>query len=837
MVLAGLVAFASVVTIAVFTDLKATKLAIDTATDGLAAEARLFIRRLEGTYQTVENDARFASEMPPVEGLVRASSHGGIDPVDQSTRDALKARLASVFTRVLQSRAEYMQMRLVTVADDGREVVSVRQFGDRVDVLPDRQLGSVGAERFYREALASALSGVQFSAVERFSGKDGPWPANVAVWRVLAPVKDAAGRLFGFVVIDVNYVRMLERVLRDTPRTREILIFNSDGDVIRRGADEAVTRFRFSDEIDDSLLGQLPKLQGGKTEASLQQDGALIYLVRKNMHAHREGAFIGAAFTEPESVLLSAILTNRASTALVGLLILLASLALAFLLSRRFAEYVVDVAARSRAVIESALDGIVSIDAEGTILSDNPAAERIFQYGPDELIGRKIDTLMPRRIAGAHDGYLSAYRQTGVRKVIGSVREVTGLRRDGAEFPLELSVSELKVNGRTIYTGIVRDISARKAADEALRLAKERADLVIAAMSAGFWEWDLVNGDIIWSPKAREILGFDPNAPPPDFALLAAHRHPDDTRRVEEQMAACLRGEGPLDLEYRFTRFDGKPIWIRATAVVALDDEGKARRLVGSLTDVTDRKEAEKEREGLIEALAQSNRDLDEFAYVASHDLKAPLRVIDNASAWLEEDLGDKLDPESRENLALLRGRARRMDRLLDDLLEYSRIGRKTSQHWHEAVTGAELKEDLLALVPLRPGFSVEFDSGFLNMTANRMPLQQILINLIGNAIKHHDRPTGLIEVKVEEGESDYEFSVIDDGPGIPEQFHQQIFKMFQTLKPRDRVEGSGMGLAIVRKHIDVMGKRLSVERVGERGSIFRFGYPKRKAERQKARG
>jgi signal transduction histidine kinase len=221
------------------------------------------------------------------------------------------------------------------------------------------------------------------------------------------------------------------------------------------------------------------------------------------------------------------------------------------------------------------------------------------------------------------------------------------------------------------------------------------------------------------------------------------------------------------------------------------------------------------------------NKELDEFAYIASHDLKAPLRVIDNASMWLEEDLREHLTDETRENMKLLRGRVGRMEKLLDDLLEYSRIGRTADDSFGEIIPGDALMENILALLSPRKEFSVTAGPGFADILVSRMPLQQILMNLIGNAIKHHHKKGGCIGVTVEDSGAYYAFAVKDDGPGIAAEFHEQIFKMFQTLKPRDQVEGSGMGLAIVRKNIEVFGGTLNLESGEGRGSTFRFTWPK----------
>lgn len=310
---------------------------------------------------------------------------------------------------------------------------------------------------------------------------------------------------------------------------------------------------------------------------------------------------------------------------------------------------------------------------------------------------------------------------------------------------------------------------------------------------------------------------------------LQAITHPSDLHLGLTQTDLMLRGELEFyQLEKRFIHKQGYEVWALISVSLVLDEKQKPKHFVAQIQDVSDRKKTEEKTAQLIRALSNSNKELDDFAYVASHDLKSPLRVIDNTSRWLEEDLADHLDEDSQENLQLLRSRVRRMEKLLDDLLEYSRVGRKMDESFEETISGEELMKGILLLLAKPEGMTVIVSPEIYALTFYRMPLEQVLLNLISNAIKHHDKQEGQIEVSIHDNGDAYLFCVKDDGPGIPAKYHAQVFKMFQTLKPRDRVEGSGMGLAMVRKQIEFFGGTITVESEEGKGSAFKFTWPKK---------
>lgn len=243
----------------------------------------------------------------------------------------------------------------------------------------------------------------------------------------------------------------------------------------------------------------------------------------------------------------------------------------------------------------------------------------------------------------------------------------------------------------------------------------------------------------------------------------------------------------------------------------------------------------EQSRERLATAIAQMEQeraDLDHFVYVASHDFKAPLRGIDNLASWIEEDSGTGLTPESKEHLTMLRSRVKRLEVLLDDLLAYSRAGRMKIAS--ETVDVAELIQGVADDIGLPKGFRLEYDNGLPTILSPRVPLEHVFHNLIANALKHHDKDEGVIRIEAAEDTSGegYRFLVIDDGPGVPERYQKRVFEMFQTLQPRDDVEGSGMGLAITKRLVHCYNGDIRIVSGDGRGCTVAFSwFPQRHME------
>ena len=253
-------------------------------------------------------------------------------------------------------------------------------------------------------------------------------------------------------------------------------------------------------------------------------------------------------------------------------------------------------------------------------------------------------------------------------------------------------------------------------------------------------------------------------------------------------------------------------------------------------SEINERLNAEKELQRLNETLeqrvakrtAEAERhveELEQFAYVTSHDLKAPLRGIANLATWLEEDLGGKLTKVTREQLGLLRDRVQRMNALIEGLLEYSRIGR--AAHTMVSVDTGELLAEVIDSLAPPDGFVVDVAANMPTLYTDRLHLYQVFSNLISNSIKHARGEQGHAWVTVQDQGEYYEFTVTDDGPGIAPEYHDKIFMMFQTLAVADYGNNTGIGLALVKKIVQEHGGSITLESEEGNGATFRFSWPR----------
>lgn len=459
-----------------------------------------------------------------------------------------------------------------------------------------------------------------------------------------------------------------------------------------------------------------------------------------------------------------------------------------------------------RDICERALDLIQSVSADGRFLYVNPAWRDALGYTSakaEEL--DFLDILEPE----SRDHCRSLFERVlaGEDAVRVETRFVT---RAGRSFPVEGNVSRLRVgDGELATCGIFRDVTEKEQARaEVDRLFALSLDMLCIAGSDGYFR--RVN------PAFQRILGYTSEE------LLSTSFvdfvHPEDRERTRNAMEQLSAGEPVVDFRNRYRARDGSWRWL-AWRSSPPDEEG---RIYAVARDITEERRAQEVITRQAAELERSNADLEEFAYVASHDLQAPLRAIGNLADFVAEDLEGDVPAAVRQHLEAMRTRVAQMQQLIDDLLAYSRAGRVAAAT-RSVDTGA-LARSVVALLGPPATMTVTIDPEMPELVTERSPLEQVFRNLIGNAIKHNDRSDGTVQISARRAGTEWEFSIADDGPGIPEEARSRIFQMFQQLESSEG--GTGIGLALVAKTVERAGGRVWVESAPGRGSVFRFTWP-----------
>lgn len=465
----------------------------------------------------------------------------------------------------------------------------------------------------------------------------------------------------------------------------------------------------------------------------------------------------------------------------------------------------------------AAPNGFLVVDAAGTIVAANAALEAMFGHPPGGLTGQPVDSLLPEALQGAHAGLRGQFAAAPVPRAMGAGRLLHARHRDGHEFPVEIGLNPLPAPdgspGPLVLASVV-DVSERLAVQGALRGLFDASpygklivddDGVIAlanhvlAQSLGYTPAQLVGQPLamLLPERYRERHA----------ALMTGYRGTGASRMMGQgRDLTALHADGrEVPVEIGLSRVH----WQRRTMTLA------------AVSDISQRKRLELE-------LRQANANLEEFTYVASHDLRSPLRGIADLVEWIGEDLGSEAPAAVRRNLDRIGQRIGRMDRLMDDLLSYARAGRAATDF--TAVDLDRLVRGILEMQQPPPDMRVALALAVEPFQATRVPLETALRNLLANAVKHHDRPGGLVRVQARHADSLCVIEVIDDGPGVPSAAQARIFKLFQTATAAER-GGSGIGLALTKRVVEVHGGRIELESPwpagSDRGACFRICWPR----------
>jgi PAS domain S-box-containing protein len=479
---------------------------------------------------------------------------------------------------------------------------------------------------------------------------------------------------------------------------------------------------------------------------------------------------------------------------------------------------------RFRSIIENIQDAYMRADKEGTIIMASPSAARMYRFNStQEMIG----TSTPSYFKNSEDRDFAIEKLKKYGKF--NDYEVEARRNDGTFFWVSQNAQyyyddQGKIQGSET---IVHDITVRKVMEATLKKSERSLADAQHIAHIGSWEWNLKTGDINWSNELYSIYGVDPNTFIPTLSSFADYMHPDDEEYVNKNVDQLLSDCKSHNFDFRIVLDDGTIRILNTVAeVVEFDKNGKPSKIIGINQDITERKEIELKLNENIKKLAQSNEELEQFAYITSHDLREPLRMITSFLQLLERRYKGQLDQDANEFIWFAIDGAKRLDAMTNDLLQYSRI---TSEKREVTLVNFE---NVLEIV--LTNLKIQIEENNVIITHDPLPILygdeklkvQLFQNLMSNAIKYRRQETPKIHISAIQDKDQYIFSIKDNGIGMSPIYLEQIFTIFKRLHTHEEYEGTGIGLAIAQKIVHQQGGQIWVESEPGKGSTFYFTIP-----------
>jgi PAS domain S-box-containing protein len=694
--------------------------------DHLMWQTRFLVPNIRNGFVQMQRDAYLLARLPAISEYSYFPSNANAPDAPTRTPEELRLRITRNIQTVMKLHPYYTQIQFIGLGNDGMEIIRVNATSNGSEAVPEDKLQKRGDEPYFKESLNLKEGQSYFSRVS-YSRENGVIsPEHRLTINQVLPVFNKEKELYGFIVINADYYGLLQSGIDNINNSNRIFITNESGDYTFTDSAGKFQKINFHEdkEYKENPLFQklqiVPISEEVSLEASFDGDDKIISYIKlplKELSVNAENRFIGIALLESkENFMENQRKALRQSLIMAGISVCLSLLfawPIAVGAGKHFQNLLlrlteIEASERKaheelRAIVENAADGLITITKNGLIQSINPACEKLFGYSANELIGNNIKMLMPDKYAVHHDQYLNNYQTTHDAKMIGIGREVEGKKKNGDIFPLDLSVTEIKIDDAVFYSGVVRDISERKKAEDALKASNE--------------------------------------------------------------------------------------------------------------------------------ALLKSNAELDDFAYIASHDLKEPLRAIYNHSRFLMEDHGDTLSSDAVSRLSSLLDASKRMDKLIDDLLNFSRLSR--SEVSQVEVDMNEVVQDVVRNISAyleECNGKVIIGQYLPPVVCDEVRAFSIFHNLIINAMKYNDHQEKIVNIgykaeHVHDGTlvKDVYF-VKDNGIGIDEKFKESVFRIFKRLNSSTAYgEGSGAGLTFTKKNVERHGGIIWFESVKGQGTVFYF--------------
>ncbi|MGK0179462.1 MAG: PAS domain S-box-containing protein [Nitrospinales bacterium] len=740
---------------------------------------------------------------------------------------------------------------------------------------------------FYQSLQGDTVVSNPFMAGVKLPNEQGEFLANQPTQFVSTPLKDQDGNVLGVLALRMRPHKEFDKMLTISRfgKTGETYVFNDNGLLVSKSRfNEQLVKigllphtkasiFNIQIRDPDRDLRKKPLLSGESVEnwpLTLMAENAVMKKAGVNVEGYNDyrGVPVIGAWTWMEDQMLgiaTEVDTDEAFATLNTLLFWYLTL-----LGLHVISMIVGLFLRSR-ILKSRKqslenqkslisltgiisDSVVAIDQKGIVQSINPAVEKVFGYSPKEVIGKNVKILMPEPYFSEHDGYLDNYLRTGEKKIINMLREIMGLHKNGSTFPMELSVSESIDNDKKIFVGVLRDISERKANELAMALANRERDLILNSAGEGIYGLDLEGKTTFVNQTACKILGYSvEELLRKGLHIMIHHSYADGTHYPKEKChiyAAFKDGEVHYESEEVFWKKDGSSIPVEYISKPIIDG-GKVVGAVVTFTDITARKSAEKE---LLQAynelekriqerthelnqakkLAEHhNQAKSEFLSRMSHELRTPMNAILGFAQIMNESRKDPLSDSHKSRIGQILKAGNHLLELINEVLDLTQVEAGKTTVSLEPINIAELVMDVLNVIrPMAEKFNIDLidevsTQATVHIFADRTRLKQVLFNLLSNGIKYN-RKEGSVTLSLEkQNDGILNILVSDTGMGISPEKLKKIFIPFNRLGAEGgEIEGTGIGMTISKKLIELMNGIIRVHSTMGKGSQFSISLP-----------
>ncbi|MFW1677857.1 response regulator [Pontibacter sp. JAM-7] len=769
-----------------------------------------------------------------------------------------RTQLLDFLTTFINVNRRYHQIRLLSA--EGMEQIRINYRGGGARITQQGQLQNKQERSYFQGALELApeltyVSGLELN--EEHGEVEVPWKPTI---RLVQKLYSTRGELNSILVMNFMGERLIEPLRSANAEHTQFInfaivdeqgrwVFDSTGQYSWSAQRGLVEQFS---EMYPDFWGQAKGQQSGQfvRDGTLYTSEKIRYPVNVPSYSalYKEVYLVGMLDIRAEWF-------NRLSWALsMGLIFLISG---AWLLAYFWARSSYDrqlsqnrekrQALRLEKVVATALDGLIVISQRGIVIEYNPAAERIFGYSRDEVIGNNIKMLTPEPVRTEHDGYLKGYIDRGEARVLDKYREVVGQHKDGTPIDIQLAVSEMQVDDELFFVGSVLDITERKALERErkeynqkleqeiatrtldLNLLNQRMELAVNNGEIGVWEYDPEEGKLIWNDWMFRIHGVSEKDFDLQFQSWKARIHPDDRFRVERNFARAVNSGELLDLEFRVQRPSGELRTVNTMASVCFDDH--TQRMIGIMRDITPEKEATTALEQAKDMAIKAAQAKSEFIANMSHEIRTPMNAVLGLTYLLDKP---DFKQEVRQVANKIQRAGKSLQSIINDVLDFSKIEAGKIELAPSAFSMQDLLNNISVIMSantLNKNLELVIRSDLdrsLMLHGDATRIEQVIINLVGNAVKFTEQGYVLLslqQLNADDQQLRIRVAVEDSGIGMTEETQSRILSAFEQADASTtrRFGGTGLGLTISTRLLALMGSELKVDSTLGVGSTFSF--------------